>query len=758
MAGALRAILSLVIAVAATLALVPAAVGLRMATGNDAWIDRAGPAWTALQAVEARFGREDGLVIGVFAPDVLAPALRSWQAALEERVRALPGVAGVRSLLSAQDVQVDAFGPGAVPLISARLAGTELPAAERDRLLHHPLYAGLLVAPDGRGAAILVRLRADCDEAGADRLMHTLGGMLASSPPPGGAEAVLGGLPAQKQAINAVVLADQRVTVPLSLLIHCCLMLMILRRLVLVAIPVLAIVASMVWTYALIALAGQPLDAALGLLPPLVMGVAVASALHLVYAYSAARLAGQPHPYRSALLATRVPLLLATAASAAGVLGLHWGPVPAVRGFAPFAAASIVLAALAPVLWLWALAPWIGEAACRQLQEGAFGAPLGRRLGRLANWSVRRRRWVLGALALIIVVGAFALTRLEADADFLHALPPSDAVRRAHERIDQAVTGVLGLDLLIDPGHAPQTADLAALARLEAGMRADPTVVVAVSLADLIAYIGERSAAASQRFAAAEALGDLPIGAPAAWQELVGERLAGDQLGAPAPGSAAARGGPATTLRIIARQRDASMAANAAGARAAAAAARAAFPGATVVAASGGQLLDETSQRMIPAVVRCLLLPLPVLAVLLVVVLRSLRLAVLALPVAGLPLLITYAALPVVGWPVDIGVSMIACIALGVVLDDAARMLVALGREGKADAVVARHGPVLVGTSLAMAGSFLACLAGAFAYTRHFGILLAAAFIVALAVNLVVTPALTALCAPRPRASGKDMP
>jgi predicted RND superfamily exporter protein len=749
-----RRSIPLLIAMAATLALVPAAARLSMATGNDAWIDRAGPAFVALQAVDARFGRDDGFVIGVFAEDVLALAVRGWQAGLEDRLRVLPGVAGVRSLLSAQDVQVDAFGPGAVPLIPARAAGTELEARERERLLHHPLYANLLADPNGRGAAILVTLRADCDEAAADRLNRDLNGLLAQLPPPAGTAAVIGGLPAQKQAINAVVLADQRVTVPLSLFIHCCLMLLIVRRRVLVLIPVLSIVSSMVWTYALIALAGKPLDAVLGLLPPLVMGVAVASALHLIYAFASARLLGQPQPLASALRATRAPLLLATAATTAGVLGLHWGPVPAVRGFAPFAAASIVLAALAPVLWLWALSPWIDDGTCRQLREGSFGEPLGRRLGLIAGWSVRRRWWVLGLVAVTVAASAVSLTRLSSDADFLHALPPADPVRQAHDRLDHGVTGVLGLDLLIDPRRPLQIQDLDRLAQVEAGMRADPSMVVVVSLADLMGYIGARTAAAGQRFDAAAALSDLPIGAPAAWKELVGAPLAGGPA-PPAPATAAAAA-PSTTLRIIARQRDASMAGNAAGARAAEVAARAAFPGATVIAASGGQLLDETSQRMIPAVVRCLLLPLPVLAVLLVVVLRSLRLAALALPVAGLPLLVTYAALPVVGWPVDIGVSMIACIALGVVLDDAARMLVALGHERDATSAITRHGPVLVGTSLAMAGSFLACLAGAFAYTRHFGILLAAAFIIALVVNLCATPALFALCSQRAADNGKD--
>ncbi len=332
--------------------------------------------------------------------------------------------------------------------------------------------------------------------------------------PPAGVQTVIGGLPVQKQAINAVVLADQRVTVPLSLLIHCCLMLLILRRRVLVLVPVLSIVSSMVWTYALISAAGKPLDAVLKLLPPLVMGVAVASALHLIYAVAAARLADLPRPFAVAVRATRAPLLLATVATAAGVLGLLWGPVPAVRGFAPFAAASIVLAALAPVLWLWALSPWIDVGTCRQLRDGRFGEPLGRRLALLAGWSVRRRWWVLGLLAGMMAAGALSLTRVSSDADFLHALPASDPVRMAHDRLDREVTGVLGLDLLIDPGRPLEVGDLERLSQVEAGMRADPSVVVAVSLADLMGCIGSRTAAAGQRFDAAAALADLPIGAP----------------------------------------------------------------------------------------------------------------------------------------------------------------------------------------------------------------------------------------------------
>jgi predicted RND superfamily exporter protein len=43
-----------------------------------------------------------------------------------------------------------------------------------------------------------------------------------------------------------------------------------------------------------------------------------------------------------------------------------------------------------------------------------------------------------------------------------------------------------------------------------------------------------------------------------------------------------------------------------------------------------------------------------------------------------------------------------------------------------------------------MSASFLACLFGQFAYTRHFGALLATVFIIGLVVNLTLAPALLA--------------
>ncbi len=726
----MKRFLPLLVALLITLAPVSLVLELRSATGNDAWIDTAGPAWRDLQAVEQRFGRDDGLLIGVFADDVLAPPVLAWQALFEESLAACPGIIRRTSLLTAQDIVVDDLGPAPVALVPR--APESVTPALRARILHHPLYAGLLVAADGRAGGILIDVAPELGEDALAALATRVRTLLHDQPPPVGVQAVLGGLPVQKQAINDAVLSDQRLTVPLSVAIHTLLLLILLRRPLLMGVPLLALAASLGWTYALIALSGQPLDAILGLLPPLVMGVAVAVALHLVYGYAAHMTLGSTAPLRATLRALCVPLLIATVITTVSVGGLWWGPVEAVRRFAPFAAAGVVFAALAPFLWLWALRPFITPATCRHLHEGPTGAPVGRWLGRIAATCLRRRTAVLITYAGLTLLACWLVTRIRSDAEFLAALPDHDPVRTAHERIDADLTGILPLDLLIDLDHPVTAADLPALRQATALARQDPTIAYAASLSGVADLLAERLDAAQQPVSD-DLVADLRLGARPAWQRFVGVGL---------------DGGKDHLVRLMARQHDISVVTNSAAADRLAQAVAQLLPGSRVIAASPSHVLAETTAALIPSVGWTLALALPLIALLVLVVVRSWRLALTALVLAALPLLFTYASLPLLGWSLDIGVAMIACIALGIIMDDAIHLTFAVARHDEpgsaSGAATIAIGPVLLGATLAMSASFLACLFGQFAYTRHFGALLATVFIIALVVNLTLTPALLA--------------
>jgi len=131
--------------------------------------------------------------------------------------------------------------------------------------------------------------------------------------------------------------------------------------------------------------------------------------------------------------------------------------------------------------------------------------------------------------------------------------------------------------------------------------------------------------------------------------------------------------------------------------------------------------------------------------------LRRWRLALMALILAGFPLLLTYAAIPLLGWPLDIGVSMIACIALGLVMNDTVHLVDALHHYGLS-AGYRRVGPSVMLAGIVLALAFSACDMGTFAYTKRFGVLLACAFASGVAVNCLLAPAL-AWCLPPPQES-----
>ncbi|MBA2480219.1 MAG: hypothetical protein H0V44_06125, partial [Planctomycetes bacterium] len=535
-------------------AAVPVVARLEVEAGNDAWIDTGGPAWRDLQRVEALFGRSDGFVIGLLAPDALSAESFAWQERIAAAAADLPGVERIASLATATDVAVIDGELEAVPLVPRAVrSGGPWPPGARERILGHPLYAGLLVSPAGDACAIAIEPGRAQDERALALMQDRLERIIAADPAPG--EALLAGLPAHKRAISRVVNRDQRLTVPLTFVVMVLLLSVFLRDARAVVVAALAVPTALIWTYSVIAATGTPLDAVLGLLPPLVMGTTVITSLHLLTGHAHTVRSGG-HRVRDSLRRVCVPLSLTTVATIAGLIGLWWGAVPAVRSFALFATAGVVAAVSAPILWLWVASHWLSGVSAARLSAGPLGVRHDGVFARLAGWCARRRRGVIVTAVGVLAAAVWGITRVETDCDFLTALPASDPVRDAQVRIGDRLTGPLALEVVVALPRLPRDSDLAALARCATALRSAPGVTHVTTLADVIALVRARGGGTADD---ADLLDDVRIFAPAAWRQVVGPGL----------------DGAGSTLRISARQLDGSVAAaTAAGERVAALARR----------------------------------------------------------------------------------------------------------------------------------------------------------------------------------------
>src|SRR5882672_5759659 len=180
MEAAYRAIVRspwLVVAVVAALTdvLGLGALRLRVDSSVTTLLPSGDPAKQHYDEVVQRFGADEVDIIGIIADDVLAPATLEKIRLLTERAAAIPGVGSVISLTNVRDPIADVLNP---PLLIPKIPDTreELRAHIKD----NPLFAGNLIAPDSRGAAVNVFLAADAnDDASARRIDGALTALVA---------------------------------------------------------------------------------------------------------------------------------------------------------------------------------------------------------------------------------------------------------------------------------------------------------------------------------------------------------------------------------------------------------------------------------------------------------------------------------------------------------------------------------------------------------------------------------------------------
>src|SRR6266481_10082116 len=170
----------LVVAVVAgaTVVLGLGALRLRVDSSVTTLLPRGDPAKQRYDEVVSRFGADEVDIIGVIADDVLAPTTLDKIRVLTERASAIPGVGSVISLTNVRDPIADVLNP---PLLIPKIPDT--PAAREELRAHikdNPLFAGNLIAPDSRGAAVNVFLAADAnDDASARRIDGALTALVA---------------------------------------------------------------------------------------------------------------------------------------------------------------------------------------------------------------------------------------------------------------------------------------------------------------------------------------------------------------------------------------------------------------------------------------------------------------------------------------------------------------------------------------------------------------------------------------------------
>lgn len=402
-----------------------------------------------LQTVFDDFGPDDNDCVFILRADDLfsndaLTTLRELVAALRKTEK----VAAVQSLASV--VAFDGFTPA--PLLP------ELPASEaelaraRARCVAHPLVAGQLLSSDASATPVIVRLAGN--SLSALEMAPTIERLrdAARRATDGSAvEILLTGVPVVRVEIAETVSRDQLRYGPAGALVGLVLAIVLFRRPAAVFIIMFATFLGALWTLGAMGWAGENINALNNVISTLVLVIGFSDAVHLMYDFRAGRARGLAElPAATATLHhLAVPCLLTSLTTAIGFGSLGFASMRVIRRFGIAAAAGVALALIAVVATTTLLC---GTRLGRYVDgstRGIADANAREKLSSVADWIVRHARMITAVGILLTIVLTITALRIKPNSQLVESVPIHSESRRAVELGDRAFGGVLSIQVVV---------------------------------------------------------------------------------------------------------------------------------------------------------------------------------------------------------------------------------------------------------------------------------------------------------------------
>jgi predicted RND superfamily exporter protein len=707
---------------ALTVAAVASATRLQADQSIEAWFLADDPSLAAYDRFTQQFAADELVMIGLFADNVLTPERLAIVEQLAAEIEQLEHVHRTQTILDSP--------------ITDRVGGYAAPGFA-PAVLASPLLTASLLEPGAGATAILVHYaRSGNTFADKRRFVDQLEALAARLT--AGSQlhyALTGGTVLNKVSLERNE-RDMTVIVPFMLFAILAVTWFVFRRLASALLPLLVVTIALTWTFGLMAAMGWRFTMISGILVPLVLAVGVADAIHVAARYNAHAGSGcsRGEAIRTSFAQLLRPCWLTTATTALGLLSLLVSELQPIREFAA-AAAFGVLAAFVVSITMLPIALTLPDP-----PRHPAGYEPGAALRRVAA-AAQRYRTAIVVLAIAIAASAsWVATRVDVVLDPLSWLPEDSEFRTQTLEVDAAFGGTLAIEFLLttSPGRFGEPATLRQLEAFQDWLLDNTSLRRAQSIADLV-----KEGARIARDAGPEgyALPRTKIITHTLLDGMAREEEFADWLSDDwSTARISARLSLAEASRLVAeisaieRKIDET------------------FSGSGIDVEITGQakLVGDMQHYVVSSQVQSFSVAVAVVALLLVIQLRSLRLGLLAMIPNLLPILVGVAGMWVLGIPLNPGTVMIAAVAMGVVVDDSVHVLAAYQRhagvERDASAAI-RHAVTEVGrpvviTSLLLATGFLVLTLGSFEPSRQIGQVVALVVGAALLADLLLLPAL----------------
>jgi predicted RND superfamily exporter protein len=749
-----RAAVFITILVVATLALGWSARKIGIDNSLKVWFVEGDPALKAYDDYKEQFGNDETIVVAVTAPDgIYDAAYLTRIRAAAEALRKLPRVREVQSLatsLHATDMdgelEVGTLVPESGPITDADAAAVKV------RVAANPGFHGVLVGDNETISVILVEPRDTPDyEKTRKDLIDQVQAIAKTELAQGGSKVHYGGIGVVYQGLNDASLRDTTVFVTLSYLILMFGLWVIFRRIVWVAIGAAIVSVAVLATMGIAGLAGRDMNMVTGIVPTLIMTVGVLDLIHLVDSYEEGVASGfsRAQILRTTVALTVVPCIINSFTDVIGFASFVTAPVGAIRDLGWMVGVGLTILLIAVlVIGIPALAKFGGrskraaEAAIVPADRGLLGRII---LGLLAI-STRHRNKVLLAAVALFAISAVGMSRLKVDTYTIGFLPADHQVRRDHDAIEKQFGAYVPLELTattVDERTLFEPEVMTAIERIERKFEENPRIGRVTGVPEIVeqsfkAYTGDPADyRIPDKRAAITQLLDEVYGQSKDGEDHLNAVL--DDRLAPHVTHMTARSGLPSANTISTLLDDLR--------------ARAAPEASTVKVEPAGYLplYVRITQNITNAQISSAFWAFLLVAVIMILLLRSVKLGLLSMVPNLLPAVMTLGWMGFTGVPLDLATVLIAGIVIGISVNDTSHIMFRYQHELRQSPddpqaalrrMMISTGRPVVMASLTLIAGFAVLIGASVKSVYYFGLLTVVTTSTALISDLVVTPAL----------------
>lgn len=421
----------------------PGLFALRVETGTDSILDKHGPEWLEYQRAVSAFGGDEFVSLVISSDEEMVPELVRRTVALTSHFEGFPGVARVDSVASIPALLADETG-NLLLSPATEVLDREHPWSGFNGLLErHNTGRGWLFSTDRKSFAVNLVLDHSSGKS-SETVMNEVASIA-------GVGAAVSGVPVFRAAADKRMRKDLAIYGPVTFCLVVGLLVLLLGSWTAALSGVAAPLVSVAITMSAMGSLGVPVTITTSVLPPILLSLGCAYSMHLL---CATRRSVEVEAGGEMIRVAR-PLALSALTTAIGFLGIGVVRIEAINQLGLFGALGVaILCVLSLTLTPALIRVFRVVAVTNQLSESVENWS-----GRIWRAAARWRALIVLAWAGLLLLSLIGIARVSVSTNVIEWFRTTDRVRVDYDKIRRTISGISPITLVIRAGGSGSLVD-----------------------------------------------------------------------------------------------------------------------------------------------------------------------------------------------------------------------------------------------------------------------------------------------------------